>query len=217
MVARSDAILAPTAVKPRRSAWAVIRRVGDWIGTTLAVATVMIGCVGVVVAVATHFSQDGEYTVFGHPMMVVLSGSMSPAVRTGDLVIDDPVGAALAAHLEAGQIISFQSGAKVITHRIATVQTVNGAIAYQTKGDANNSPDTTLVTPGQIIGVYHTRIPSGGYVLNALHQPLTLAFLLAAPVLWFISGLFFHWAKAVDDPAGKDAAPRRAGRKGGPR
>lgn len=217
MVARSDAILAPTTAKPRRSGWAIARRAGDWIGTTLAVIVVMIGCAGVVVAIATHFSPDGEYTVFGHPMMVVLSGSMSPAIRTGDLVIDDPVGAAQASALKPGQIISFQSGAKVITHRIAQVEAANGSVTYETKGDANDSPDTTPVAPSQIVGVYHTSIPNGGYVLNALHQPLTLAFLLAAPVLWFISGLFFQWAKAVDAPSGDESAARAPDRTGGPR
>jgi hypothetical protein len=54
------------------------------------------------------------------------------------------------------------------------------------------------VLPSQIVGVYHTRIGGGGYVLNALHQPLTLGLLLAAPVLWFISGLFFQAARRLE-------------------
>jgi signal peptidase len=132
-------------------------------------------------------------------MMVVLSGSMSPAIHTGDLVVDDPVGAATASHLQAGQIISFRSGGKVITHRIVAVAAEgSGQVAYVTKGDANSAADQQRVPPSQIVGVYHTRIANGGYVLNALHQPLTLGLLLAAPVLWFISGLFFHAARKLD-------------------
>jgi len=217
MAARSDAILAPAGGRQRRSGWSVAGRVGNAIGTALAVLVVMIGCVGLVVAIATHFAQDGEYAVFGHPMMVVLSGSMSPAVRTGDLVVDDPVGASQAMGLKPGQIISFRSGGKVITHRIAGVSTLDGSVTYTTKGDANNAADTAPVLPTQILGVYHTKIPNGGYVLNALHQPLTLAFLLAAPVLWFISGLFFQWAKAVDAQSGDERSAQAADRKGGPR
>ena len=199
MAARSDAVLAPTRAPRGRNAWSVVRRIGNVIGTAFSVIVVMTGCVGLVVAIATHFAPDGEYTVFGHPMMVVLSGSMSPAIHTGDLVIDDPVGAAAASHLQAGQVISFQSGGRVITHRIAMVTGAGGQVAYVTKGDANQSADQQRVLPSQILGVYHTRIAAGGYVLNALHQPLTVALLLAAPVLWFISGLFFRAARKLDE------------------
>ena len=44
-----------------------------------------------VIAVATHISRDGGYTAFGHPVMTVLSGSMAPVIRTGDLIVDNPV------------------------------------------------------------------------------------------------------------------------------
>jgi signal peptidase len=200
MATNSDAVLAPTRMGPSRTAWSTARRAGNVVGTAISVLVVMIGCVGIVIAAATHFAPEGEYTVFGHPTMIVLSGSMAPAINTGDLVIDNSLGAADAGGLQAGQIISFRPSAtaKVITHRIAQVTSVGGAVAYVTKGDANNAADTTPVAPSQIVGVYNTKVSSGGYILNALHQPLTLAFLLAAPALWFLSGLFFQWAKQVD-------------------
>jgi signal peptidase I len=204
MAARSDAVLAPARAPRGSGLWSPIRRIGNAAGTAISVLVVMIGCAGIVVAIASHFAPEGQYTVFGHPMMVVLSGSMAPAIHTGDLVIDDPVGAAAASHLQAGQIISFQAGAKVITHRIEGVRVSGGQVAYVTRGDANNAIDQSPVLPSQIVGLYRTRIADGGYVLNALHQPLTLGLLLAAPVLWFISGLFFRAARALD------AADRRA-------
>lgn len=197
MAARSDALLAPNSSRGAHRTWARVRRVGNVIGTAISVVVVMIGCVGIVVAVATHFAPDGEYAVFGHPMMIVLSGSMTPAIRTGDLVIDNQIGNAEATHLQPGQIISFRPsvGSKVITHRIAQVTTTAGTVAYVTKGDANNAADANAVAPSQIVGVYDTKISNGGYILNALHQPLTLALLLASPALWFLAGMFFQWAK----------------------
>jgi len=216
MVARSNAVLAPTRGTRGGGAWSSARRVANLIGTAISVVVVMIGCVGIVVAIATHFAPEGEYTVFGHPMLVVLSGSMSPTVRTGDLVIDNPVSAGEAAQLKAGQIISFRSapGAKVITHRIAQVTSTSGAVAYVTKGDANNAADKTQVAPPQIVGVYNTKISNGGYILNALHQPLTLSLLLASPALWFLSGMFFEWAKEVDGGQQREQSATAADREG---
>ena len=201
MAARSDAVLAPTRARRARTTLVVARRIANVIGTAISVVVVMVGCAGIVLAIATHFTKDGEYTLFGHPMMIVVSGSMSPAIDTGDLVIDNPVGAQQAAQLQVGQIVTFHSGSTVITHRIHAMTSVNGEVAYVTKGDANTAPDLTPVQPSQVVGVYDTKIARGGYVLNALHQPLTLGLLLASPALWFLSGLFFEWAKETDGDA----------------
>ena len=199
MAARSDAILARPSSPKGRGVLRTARRVANFIGTAISVVVVMAGAAGIVVAIGTHLARDGQYALFGHPTMIVLSGSMSPAIRTGDLIFDDPVGGDQAQRLQVGQIISFRllPTATPITHRIVQVTSTDGQVAYVTKGDANTTADAVHVLPAQIVGVYHTKIPDGGYVLNALHQPLTLALLLASPALWFLSGLFFGWARAA--------------------
>jgi signal peptidase len=178
--------------------------------TATTILIVIIACVAVVIAAATHFSSTkGQYTVFGHPVMVVLSGSMTPVIRTGDLVIDNPVTAAEANDLHVGQIISFRSApgsSTIFTHRIVGVTTTGGTVSYITKGDANNAPDTDPRPAKDVIGVFDRTIPRGGYILNALHQPLVLGLLLAAPVLWCIAGPLFEVARAKDEPAGRDPA-----------
>ena len=63
------------------------------VSTLFTVLVVMVACVAVVLAAATHFSPSGQYRVFGHPVMIVLSGSMTPVIRTGDLIVDDSVNA----------------------------------------------------------------------------------------------------------------------------
>lgn len=173
-------------VAPRRSKWA---RVANGVETVMTFVAVIIGTVTVIIAVASHFSPPGQYTVFGHPVMSVLSGSMSPTIKTGDLIIDNHISLAQAEHLRVGQVISFRpNSADVFTHRIHAVTTVGGSVAYQTKGDANNAPDTALVMPTQVVGLYEGKVPLGGYILNALHKPVTLGLLLAAPFLWLLSG-----------------------------
>jgi signal peptidase I len=199
---------APAGPVARRSvgeqAWKAVR-------TGMAIVAVTIGSLAVVVAVASHLAPAGQYTVFGHPVLTVLSGSMAPTIRTGDLVYDDRLRPGQAAHLKAGQIITFRAtpgGHQTFTHRIHAVVSVNGAVAYQTKGDANPSPDATPVLPSQVVGLYRGKIPYGGYFLNALHQPLALVLLLAAPCLWLLSGWFLGLARADQADQGR-APPRR--------
>lgn len=186
--------------------------------TATTILIVVIACVAMVIAAATHFSSTkGQYTVFGRPVMVVLSGSMTPVIRTGDLVIDNPVTAAEAKDLHVGQIISFRSApgsSTIFTHRIVGVTTTGGTVSYITKGDANNAPDTDPRPAKDVIGVFDRTIPRGGYILNALHQPLVLGLLLAAPVLWFIAGPLFEAAREgrTGRPASGDGRRQGGGR-----
>jgi signal peptidase len=179
------------------------------VSTLVAILLVMVACVAIVLAVATHFSPKGQYTVFGHPVMIVLSGSMSPVIRTGDLIIDNPVTAAQAERLKVGQIVSFREapGSQTIdTHRIAGIEHSGGTVSYITKGDANNAPDTAPRPSSDVIGVFSTAIPRGGYLLNALHKPLTLLLILVSPVLWFLAGPLYKWAGEMDQPASREPA-----------
>lgn len=192
----------------RRGGMMRVRIALSAVGTLISMVVVIVGCLGVVASVATHFTPKSGLTIAKHPLLVVVSGSMTPVIRTGDLVIDDPLSDGEASHLHVGQIISFHRPAgsnRTITHRIYALASDLGPVAYITKGDANNAPDAEPVQPSQIVGLYAHKVSHGGYVLNALHRPLTLGFLLASPALWFISGLLFEWAKAVDEEDGEPA------------
>jgi signal peptidase len=183
-------------------------RVWGGLGTLCTLVMVVIATLAVVVAVMSHFSPAGKYTVLGHPVLSVLSGSMSPTIKTGDLVYDRPVTLAEAEHLRVGQIITFRATAgKTFTHRIHAVQILDGSVVYQTKGDANNAPDQPLVAPSQVVGLYEGKVPFGGYVLNALHKPLAVMLLVAAPLLWLLATWLFALAKEGD--AKPPAVPRR--------
>lgn len=188
------------------SSWKYFRGV---VSTTVTVLAVIVASLALVLAVATHFSPKGQYGVFGHPVMIVLSGSMTPVIRTGDLVIDDSVTAAQARHLHVGQIISVRDtpgSQTIITHRIVGVLHTGGRVSYITKGDANQTADATPRPASDVVGVFSTAIPRGGYILNALHQPLVLGLILASPILWFVAGLFFQWAREMDGVASGDSA-----------
>ncbi len=141
--------------------------------------------------------------VFGHPVMTVLSGSMTPVIRTGDLIVEDPVTPAEAEHLHVGQVISVRFAPRsqsVITHRIVAVQVRHGVVSYITKGDANNAADFTPRPASDVIGVFRFAIPRGGYVLADLHRPIVLGLLLTAPLLWLLAGPLIRFGRRPDEP-----------------
>jgi signal peptidase I len=192
-------------------------RASDIVTSLFTVAVVIVTPLAVVAAIATHFSSRGQYTVFGHPTLTVLSGSMTPAIRTGDLIVDNPIGRAQAANLHRGQIITFHESAgsqNVITHRIVgVVHQSDGTVAYQTKGDANNMVDPTLRPAPTVVGVFRARLPKGGYILNALHRPLVLGLLLASPLLWFAAEPLRRWAREEEAPDPASAAGEAEGKR----
>jgi signal peptidase len=171
-----------------------------------AIATVLISTVAalaIVVAVASHFSPAGQYTVFGHPVMTVLSGSMTPVIRTGDVIVDDQVTAAQAEHLQVGQIVSFREAAgstTIITHRIIAVHDTNGQVSYVTKGDANNAADTPARPASDVVGVFSHDIPRGGYILADMHRPVVLGLLAASIALFFLVGPLLRYARQPSKP-----------------
>ena len=107
--------------------------------------------------------------LFGIQPYLVLSGSMEPEIHTGAVVY---VRAVDPANLQEGDIITFTLAGDVpVTHRIVAVTEENGQTLYQTKGDANEQADNTLVHPEQILGSPLFSIPYLGFALRYLQQP----------------------------------------------
>lgn len=109
----------------------------------------------------------------GYGVYVVHTGSMLPAYRPGDAIIDRPQQSAY----RVGQVITFGSTAgpdAVVTHRVHDVLPAG----IQTQGDANSTPDPGTVAPGSVRGVAFLDLPLAGYALVYLQQPAGIASLL---------------------------------------
>ncbi len=108
------------------------RRLRNLATTAVMVLAVLVAAAAVLLAAASHLSSRGQYSVMGHPVLTVLSGSMTPAIPTGALVVDDPVRGTAATRLHVGDVISFHSvpgSPTVITHRISGITTVGGQMS----------------------------------------------------------------------------------------
>ena len=168
------------------------------LSTTVTILISLVAVLTVAIAIGSRTSADGQRVVFGQPVMTIISGSMTPTIAVGDIVVDAPVTAAQASDLHVGQIISFRAAPgspEIITHRIVAVRVQDGAVSYITKGDANNSVDSTPRPASDVIGLYSFSIPRGGYVIVAMHTPRVIGMLLTSALLWIVAGVCF-WIAA---------------------
>jgi signal peptidase len=108
--------------------------------------------------------------------LTVLSGSMSPTINMGDLVIVAPTNPQ---DIKVNDIIAFRDADKKfpVTHRIVNI-TQQGFI---TKGDANEDPDARIVKPNEVIGKYSFRVPFAGYFVYYARTKYGFIFLILIP------------------------------------
>jgi signal peptidase I len=121
--------------------------------------------------------------IFPYQALVVRSGSMAPTIPTGSVVFYHRLAAS---KVKVGQIIVFdrpgQAGERV-THRVYKISSDATGRYFQTKGDANGSPDNWRVPAvgnGWVAGFH---VPIAGYVLYDLQSTTARLLLLLIPAL----------------------------------
>ncbi|GGA35408.1 signal peptidase I SipW [Paenibacillus physcomitrellae] len=147
------------------------------------------------VAVVISKASGGTPNFFGYQIKTVLSGSMEPGIQTGSIIAVKPGGDMT--RFSPGDVISFKSGDKIITHRIVDV-TQNGSlnqVMYKTKGDNNDAPDLDAVPSGDVIGEYSGfTLPYAGYAMTFANSKAGSLLLLVVPgLLLFAFSLFSSW------------------------
>lgn len=127
----------------------------------------------------------------GYRSFTVRSGSMTPAIETGDVVVTKPI-SPLAARV--GDVVTFvdpEGTGKLFSHRVQSVRAAGDEVAFVTRGDANTSTEHWRVPAGGSIGRVAYRIPKIGYALSWIDSgPARLA-LIAIPALLLL------WAALV--------------------
>lgn len=97
---------------------------------------------------------------------IVLTGSMAPAINTGDVILTTPINRKVP---KVGDVIAYQAkrfngqSVAVFSHRIVGGDIDSGFIV---KGDSNKSPDTQKPKRGDILGVVILVIPYIGNLLT---------------------------------------------------
>jgi signal peptidase len=152
-----------------------------------------------VVALVLPFAFDARpYTV--------VSGSMEPAISTGDVVVDERIEPM---DLRLGDVVTFrdpEDSSRLITHRVVDARAREHALVVVTKGDANNTPERWSVPLDGEIGRVVFRLPALGYMLAWTHDVGPL-FLIVIPALLLAAlELVRIWRPAREEVRGEAAA-----------
>ena len=120
---------------------------------------------------------------FGYRSMTVMSGSMAPAIETGDVVVNRPIAPGDA---RVGDVVTFRepgSGERFITHRVRRITRRGGRVTFITKGDANTGTERWTIAGSGEIGRVEFRLPHLGYALFWTRGRYAIIALVTIPVL----------------------------------
>lgn len=186
---RSSAVqAAPSGALTVRHA---IRRTGSWVTTAL-----------IVLAVAAFLLLAIGPRLMGYQTTTMLTGSMSPGINPGDVVV---AGQVPVADLKVGDVITYHipiEDQRVETHRVVDISTgADGLTTVRTKGDANQGVDPwTATLQGATVYRHVGTIPYLGTAIRALREPLVSVILMyGAPAVLVIGVLATIWGKNPDE------------------
>lgn len=109
--------------------------------------------------------------IFKYKPLTIMSNSMYKKIQRGDIVIVRKLNEEEKSHLKKYDIIEYELDKKMVVHRIIRVEiTPKQEIRYILKGDNNNAPDVKPVTPDQVKGKIHYKIPVIGYPIVMLNE-----------------------------------------------
>jgi signal peptidase len=135
----------------------------------------------------------------GYRSFTVRSGSMTPAIETGDVVVTKSIAPSAA---RVGDVVTFvdpEGTGKLFSHRVQSVRAVGDEVAFVTRGDANTSTERWRVPATGSIGQVAYRIPKIGYALSSVDSPPARLALIAIPALLLLwAALLRIWRPASE-------------------
>ena len=165
-----------------------MRKIFHWIGNI--VLTILL--ILVVLVVGSKLSKSDD--VLGFTPLKVLTGSMEPAIKIGDLIIVKDMDKS---NIGEGDIITYRTNTGVyVTHRVVEVVDEGGSTMFRTKGDANNVEDKDLVGEEAIVGKYIFRLPAFGYLSDVMAKPLGFILIFVLPLFILLGKEIVNFSKA---------------------
>ncbi len=157
------------------------------VGIVLCVILIPILVINVTLIIKSYTNPDKVPSVGGVFPLIVLTDSMYPDIKSGDLIIchtEDPE------EIEVGDVISFfdpaSHGGSIVTHKVVAINEEDGKVTWTTRGIANNTDDTVPVSPSDLVGVYRSRIPGLGNVVMFMQSTAGLIVCVVCPILLLV-------------------------------
>ncbi|MDO5557364.1 MAG: signal peptidase I [Clostridia bacterium] len=161
-----------------------MRKLKNVLGLLLIVLFLPLLIINIVLIVKDYINPNEVPDFLGYKPFIVLSGSMEPTIKVGDVVVvkkyDDY------SNLKQGDVVAFKEEKSVVTHRIVAINDEDGQRHYTTKGDSNNIDDNFSVTPDKIEGKYVLRIGKLGNLAMYIQTPVGGALFISIPFIIFI-------------------------------
>ena len=134
----------------------------------------------VILATQTLINKDKIPSIMGVEVLQVVSESMKGTLNINDVIIAKKVEVK---SLNVGDIIVFKKDGAVITHRITNIVKRYDKLEFETKGDANNTPDKGTVKEENIEGKYICTIKYIGNILKFIKTPIGLTLVVTIPII----------------------------------
>ena len=131
----------------------------------------------------------------------IVSPSMVPTINVLDVVVTMRVNSP--EDIEKGDIVTFNStdyrySGVLVTHRILDIEkTSNGEYLFTTKGDNNNTQDSSRISFDEIYGRVLFRIPKIGYIQYYLSSILGWVAIIIAPAVMIIGYDIYKLIKTI--------------------
>lgn len=131
----------------------------------------------------------------GARTVIIISGSMEPAIHTGSAVIARPVPSA---SLRVGDVIVFAPDANATipkVHRIKSIREEEGQRYYTTQGDANENPDPGELTLGGTAWRVWYALPAVGYAVAWGTSRAGMIALIVVPLVGLVGMAAVDWLR----------------------
>lgn len=153
------------------------------VGVVLCIVLIPVLVINVTLIIKSYTNADEVPKIGGYCPLIVQSGSMEPAIKTGDLIVCKQIDSE---QVKKGDVIAFfdpdSNQNKVLTHRVVEIVEEDGALFFQTKGDANKTEDRSPVSADKLVGLYQFRIPVAGDVAMFMQTPVGLIICVVLPL-----------------------------------
>ncbi len=157
------------------------------IGVVLCIILIPILIINITLIIKSSTNQDEVPSIGGYFPLIVLTDSMYPDIKSGDLIICHTIDAA---DVKEKDIISFfdpaGNGSSIVTHRVEEIVNKDGKLFFRTKGDNNNTEDKDPVPAEKLVGIYKTRIAGAGNIAMFMQTTTGLIVCVVLPILLLV-------------------------------
>ncbi len=160
------------------------------IGFVLCVILVPILIVNCTLIVKSFINKDEAPGFAGIVPLIVLSDSMDPYIKEGDLIFTKKVDPK---DIKVDDVISFYAEeddfTTIWTHRVVEVLEEDGTLKFRTKGDNKylTEPDAILRSADKVVGVYtEFKLPVAGNIAMEMQKPAGFIICVVVPILLFV-------------------------------